>query len=385
MSTSKVLPLLSAAIVLLSGAGSPETPTMGTVAPRAKDQVKLSFVVVGCNRIQSSDWKKFEKMSPDPDPSSANLNQLKQTFADIAGLKPVPNHFFFTGDLVLNLADDNGQTLKGQLDAWAELYKSDPSGIAGKLTLVPLTGNHEMLKELKITDPTTNVQYSIEVPNKPTDKVWTAWLKANGFDKYAGNGPSNKDRGNPDMLVDDQRKLTYSFDLGDTHFIVINTDTANTQNNTGWVAYNWVARDLQKAQRNKKVRAIFALGHKPLVVPIASADDFGTILSPLNFWLQELFEQTPKFKAYICAHAHQWDVDQLGGPGGTWQVVAGNGGSELASGWQPHGGPYFGFTVVNLYQSGRVGIVSYRRPVPSSGYLGPTVPAKPGREVFLTK
>jgi hypothetical protein len=46
------------------------------------DPVKLSFVVMGCNRIQESDWEKTRTENP----SSANLPQLRQTLADIAAL-----------------------------------------------------------------------------------------------------------------------------------------------------------------------------------------------------------------------------------------------------------------------------------------------------------
>jgi len=80
-------------------------------------------------------------------PSSANLPQLRQSLNDISQLQPRPSSLFFMGDLVVNLADDNGKTLKKQLDAWTELFNASP--LTGKVTLIPLPGNHEMLKSVR--------------------------------------------------------------------------------------------------------------------------------------------------------------------------------------------------------------------------------------------
>ena len=64
-----------------------------------------------------------------------------------------------------------------------------------------------------------------------------------------------------------------------------------------------------------------------------------------------------------------------------WQVIAGNAGSKLNSRWKP---PFFGFSQINVYTSGKVGLVSYERPVPTSGYYkGTAQPAKPKPEVIL--
>ena len=128
----------------------------------ARDPIKLSFVFMGCNRIQHKDWKKTKA----DDPSSANLPQLQQTFHDIANLDQVPPYLFFLGDLVVNLEDDDGKTLKKQLEAWTSLYKASP--LAAKTTLIPLPGNHEMLK--KVGDDKDKDE-EIEVPNPATDAL----------------------------------------------------------------------------------------------------------------------------------------------------------------------------------------------------------------------
>ena len=161
--SSTWFPLGFVGMAFLCFAGSPalaESPTER--AGFARDPVKLSFIFMGCNRIQHKDWKKIKA----DDPSSANLPQLEQTFRDIVHLDHVPPYLFFMGDLVVNLEDDDGKTLKKQLDAWTSLYKASP--LAAKTTLVPLPGNHEMLK--KVGDDKDKDE-EIEVPNPATDAL----------------------------------------------------------------------------------------------------------------------------------------------------------------------------------------------------------------------
>ena len=230
----------------------------------AGDPVKLSFLFMGCNRIQHSDWKKIKE----DDPSSANLPQLQQSLKDISQLQPRPSYLFFMGDLVVNLEDDNGKTLKKQLEAWTELFNASP--LAGKVTLIPLPGNHEMLKKVH---EDKDDEDKVEVPNPATDARWLKWLRDSGFDTFAkaANGPTDASP-NPDQLADDQSEMTYSFNIGDIHFIVINTDTLNTDidkdtnaSHIGWVPYHWIEQNVRSAQANPKVSAIFLIGHKPIM------------------------------------------------------------------------------------------------------------------------
>jgi hypothetical protein len=338
------------------------------------DEVRSSFAYVGCNRIQHSDWKKIEST----DPSSANQPQLTQTLQDIAGLSPAPQFFFFVGDLVVNLEPDQGTVLKQQLDAWMPIFDASPA--LTRTTLVPLPGNHEMLQKVNGT----------EIPNPATDPIWVTWLRENRLDGCAGNGPMPAGT-NPDLLVDDQSRISYSFDHDTIHFVLLNTDTANIPNQAGWIAYNWIASDLRKAQRNPNINAIFVLGHKPIHVPDEAAESEDAILDtpqyPLATALLRLLRGTPKVKAYLCAHAHEWEARRLGGSGGVWQVIAGNGGSELEPDWHPAGGTFYGFTLVKLYTSGKVSVTSFQRPVPEPYFSAdpPPSPAQPQPELFLRR
>lgn len=330
------------------------------------DPVIASFVFVGCNRLQKADWTSLQNAS------SANEAQLKQTFADVLALAHRPSFFFFTGDLVLALQQST-TNLSSQLDGWATLWKAQP--ISSMVPLVPLVGNHEMLFK------SNGVEYS----NGPADAVWTRWLATNAFDTHAGNGPTNAPP-NSDALQDDQSKLSYSFDDTGTHFVVLNTDTWTTtadgttgSTQIGWIALRWLTADLAAAQSNANVQRIFVLGHKPIVNPTGDTTSAGQINPALASGFASILDGTPKVKGYLCAHAHEWDARKLPGTRGVYQVVAGNGGSQLETSWST---PFYGFTQARVYQSGRVSVVSYQRAVPSP-YYGNTTAAVPAAELTI--
>ncbi len=323
------------------------------------EALDVSFAFVGCNRLQKVDW------SSQTNPSSANTAQLHQTFSDVAALATSPKFFFFTGDLVLGLNTDT-TLMKGQLDGWAQAHATDPSGIATKSKLIPLVGNHEMLAKVAPAGGGAKV----ELQNTGADAIWTPWLTAKGFDTFAGNGPTTG-APNSDALMDDQSKLTYSFDDGDVHYVVLNTDTwTSTADNAtgstqiGWVALHWLQADLAAAQAKPAIRHIFVLGHKPIVSPVPSPAADDAINSAFTTSLETLLLSTGKVRGYLCAHAHQWDARKLPGSGShdVYQIIAGNGGSQLETAWSP---AYYGFTLARVYTTGRVGITSYQRPVPN--------------------
>jgi hypothetical protein len=334
------------------------SPTADAALPG--DDVALSFVFVGCNRISKKDW------DPAANPSAANVPQLQQTLSDIAAMPRTPKLVFFTGDLVLGLNKDS-TLLAGQLNAWSQLYKAHP--VSAKVDLVPMPGNHEMLYK----DKTSGLEFS----SAPSDAIWTQWLTASDFGAKAGNGPTTA-APNADALQDDQSKLSYSFDSGAVHFVVLNTDTwtttsSGTATELGWIALHWLTTDLAAAQANPQITSIFVLGHKPVVNPNGStlADD--AINPALTAGVVAALDGTPKVRAYLAAHSHEWDARKLTGSRAIYQVIAGNGGSALEADWTVPT-PYYGFSEALLYKSGRVAVVSHQRPVPAP-YNSPTVVA----------
>ena len=337
------------------------------------DAVTSSFVYVGCNRLTKADW------DPAQNPSSANLAQLTRTFSDITVLAQTPKHFFFAGDLVLGL-DPDSTVLAGQLDAWGALYAADASGIAAKVPVTPLPGNHEMLLKQKVNGT------KIELSNPGADAVWTGFLGGHALGKYAGNGPTAAGA-NADALADDQSKLTYSFDEAGIHYVLLNTDTWTTvpdaatgSTQLGWIAMKWLAADLAAAQASSAVEHIVVLGHKPIVSPVGLTTSDEIINATFTAALELLLDTTPKVRGYFCAHFHEWDARKLPGNRGIYQIIAGNGGSEVETTFVM---PFFGFTEVRFHQSGKVGVIHHDRPVPAPYNLFPALPATASDEQIV--
>ena len=362
--------------MLESGSAESGAATIDAIGPidgSVEDTVVMSFAFVGGCRVSKSD------LDPVNNPSSANLPELQQTLADLAALPDPPTYWFFVGDLVDGLVSGH-TTFKAQLNAWAQIY--DATTLPMILSLVPVVGNHEMLLKTKVNGT------SVEISNSSADAVWNSWVATNGFASHGGNGPTNSPP-NDDALQDDQSSLTYSFDDGANHFIVLDTDswttvadstTGSTQ--VGWVALNWLQADIEAAQANPQITGIFLFGHKPLISPSGSTAGTDAINPMLAATMQQTLDENSKVKGYFTAHAHEWQASQLPGVRGVTQIIAGNGGSALETAWtEPN--PYFGFTVVKIYASGKVGAVSYQRLAPSPYNATTTSPATPAPEIVV--
>lgn len=356
-----------------SGTVGTQASACGATASSSKtgDSLALSFIFIGCNRVAKEDW------NPGTNPSSANVPQLQQTLTDVSAMRPIPRFLFFMGDLVSGLVHGTS-VLESQLNGWSRLYRAH--SVESKLALLPIAGNHELLFETEAK----NGQFS----NAPADAVWTHWLTTNGFDTRAGNGPRNVDP-NSDDLVDDQSKLSYSFDDGSVHFVMLNTDTLTSlrepgskATRIGWIPLEWLKRDLAAAQTNPHISAIFVFGHKPIVAPKGSTSSNDAIHPLLTSAIEEALDGTPKVKAYFAAHAHEWDARRLPGARGIYQVIAGNGGSPIDDDWTANP-PYYGFSEARVYANGRISVVSYRRPVPTP-YIAPDASAaEPAPEITI--
>jgi hypothetical protein len=336
---------------------------------RARGQLAMSFAWIGGCRLAAPDWNKVTN------PSSANVPELSQTLYDLASLPRTPDFFFFPGDLISGFG--SASLIKGQLDGWATLYKTHPSGIANDLAFIPIAGNHETLLKIKEAGGGSR-----EISNPVADQPWIDWLGENNWDAFAGNGPTPAGDA-ADELQDDQSKMTYSFDVGPVHFVVVNTDTWTTQvesdseyTEVGWVPLAWIQADIEAAQANPHVRDIFVIGHKPLVVPNGKTDSESVINPLFTAKFEAILDANSKVRAFLASHAHLFDARKLPGQRGVWQVIGGNGGSPLDATWtEPN--PYFGFAVVNVYTNGRIEVQPYGRPAPNPYNSTDVQPATP--------
>ncbi len=276
--------------------------------------------------------------------SSANVNELNKTFADIATLSPKPNFLFFTGDMVLGYTNDS-TNLDKELKGWVSLWQASAAAAAG-IELVAVPGNHE----------TENLA---KVATAPAERVWMRDLAA--YITRGGNGPA----AGVDGYTTDQSKLTYSFDYKDAHFVTISTDGVSKD----WhVPTTWVASDLTAA-RAKGAKHIFVFGHKP-AYPYPTVPTDGLVFDAASRDLFWSAMNTNQVEAMFSAHNHVYYRSQPTGSH-TYQVIAGNGGTALDATIDvtiPTTGSYFGFTLVQVLNSGRVILKSYGRDIPTAGY-----------------
>lgn len=299
-----------------------------------------SFAVIGCNRVDAADTI--------GDPSTANVEELRRTFQEIAALPNRPKFLFFAGDLVLGYTSDT-VTLERELRAWRTLYEASPLPAAG-VELVAVPGNHE-------------TQNAAKIAYAAGERTWLRVMQP--YIARGGNGPV---AGGADKLATDQSRLSYSFDYKDAHFVTLNTDPVGAD----WHAPNaWVVSDLAAA-RTKGATHLFVVGHKPgYSYPTVATDGLSRDPAARDaFWAALT---TNHVAAMFAAHNHvYWRTQPAGGP--TWQVIAGNGGSKLEAALDPTiatTGSYYGFVLTTVRNDGRVVVTSYGRDVPTSGYTAP--------------
>jgi hypothetical protein len=366
---AQALMMVIVMLVMASCNNGGGTVIMPSGNPPVEDTVRLRIAAMGDLQIG---------LNQPANASTANIPQLRQTLSDISTSFPDAQLIVIDGDIVMNLAHDNGETLRTELDAWQQVYAGLPT--AGKIPLLPVPGNHEMDYHIGVS--------GAEAPNPGASSEWLAWIARNGYGFAAGNGPTPAGA-NPDSLVSDESRLTYSFNKGGTHVVIINTDTISTRTDpttglplAGWIPVNWIENDIISAQLDPAIEAIILVGHRPVVMPAFSSETDG-ILNRLPDMLADRLErvmrENSKVKLYIASHCHAWDAMRLGGAGGTWQVVMGNGGAKIESRWEPAGGVYFGYSVVDVYGSGKVVVTDMGRalPPPPQAYYEDT-PVAPG-------
>lgn len=168
-----------------------------------------------------------------------------------------------------------------------------------------------------------------------------------------------------------QNQLSYSFDIGTSHFAVINNDVSGGNDNTAPV--NWLQQDFAAAQQRGQTN-FFVFGHKPAYTynyagnngKAAGLDANAYTTSNRDaFWaVIQAYGAT-----YFCGHEHTFNMSQpLPAPSGSpvpasWQVLVGSGGSPFdpkvtTSGLAPTDRDYV-YAIVNVYQSGNVVVSVY--------------------------
>ena len=314
------------------------------LSAQAQKTLDYSFVTVGCNRVDDVD-------STANKPSTANVYQLNRMFTEVSQLSPLPKYLFFTGDLVIGYAKDTVR-LATQLKAWVDLYKAHPlSSTSVKLVVIP--GNHE-------TQDKAAGKLSFIAAERTFIREMSEFILGNNGPKITGLVSGS------DSLTTDQSKLSYSFNYKTDHFVILNTDPVGRD----WkVPTNWIDADITAAKANG-ARHTFVFGHKPAYACSLKPTD-GLVFK--NKALRDVFWntlETNNCEAMFAAHNHLWEKQQPHA-NKTWQIIAGNGGSNLETG-TARVDRYFGYTLVNVFTNGEIVVESYGRDLDATNYITQT-------------
>jgi 3',5'-cyclic-AMP phosphodiesterase len=199
---------------------------------------------------------------------------------ELATANPPVEFVTIVGDLTNGSKDDtihaaDYRQWRQIADPW---YKSNFTA----LKVYPLPGNHD---------------------DHGSDNYLQLWQAA--FPELPDNGPDN------------DKKMTYSFDIGPCHFAMVNTSAPARDHQ---VNLDWLENDLKNSSKPTK----FVLGHEPAykvnATRISSLDVYPELRD--RFW-QILAAN--KVKAYFCGHDHvydHWIKDNV------HQIITGGGGGS---------------------------------------------------------
>jgi hypothetical protein len=300
--------------------------------------------------------------------------------------KQKPNLFFFNGDMINGYGKASLPVIRGskqipdteivkptltdfknsdfmqfytQYAFWrgmvANLMEND-------IYVVPVPGNHEVqCARCGIKGKTAQV----ENENAWRDNMGDLILDNARFTSILGQAPQNFDLtnhpGNADGDKTDQSQLSYSFDVGSSHFAIINTDAVGKD---GYAPTNWLDADLFAAEVHG-AKHIFVFGHKPAMYYYgpagADAPENTASLNDKNPVAAEKFWAViNKNKAtYFCGHEHTYNISKPFGLE-SHQVLVGAGGSDFE--WKVSPVPsdrMYSWATVNIFESGKVVMSTY--------------------------
>lgn len=354
-------------------------------AVAASDPVVLTFSTVGDSR---------------EDPTTPTLTAqdaiwLQNTKAWSRIIRSIqaqkPSLLFFNGDMIMGYG--KASTTIGQISGATtatditktDIYKYGQQygfwrGMVTSLQetgtyVVPVPGNHEVQSKAsgKVAQVENENAWRSNMADIILDKSRFPFPVDNSELNFSGDASDATLQfpGTADGLATSQSKLSYSFDVADSHFIVINTDPVGKD---GTAPTAWLSADMAAA-KNRGARHFFVFGHKPAKPYVYAA---GVSPSGLNtasaaaFWA--IIEQ---YKAtYFCGHEHTYNVSRpvftvtntngtqstIGG--NAYQVIVGAGGSPFdvpanTTSYSPATDRSYSWATVQIHQSGLVDINTY--------------------------
>lgn len=299
-----------------------------------------------------------------------------------------PSMLFFNGDMIMGYGNADPAVVTAANVATSDFYKygQQYSFWRGMITglqetgtyVVPVPGNHEVQSKPlgKISQVANENAWRANMGDLIIDKTRFPFPTTNL--NYSGDSldPNFADPTTPDLLSTSQKQLSYSFDAGDSHFTIINTDPVGAD---GKAPNVWLSNDLASAT-SRGQKHFFIFGHKPAapyIYKTGVAPSGMNATSAMTFWgLVEQYKAT-----YFCGHEHIFNVSKptfvtpatsttpaVTVGGNAYQVIVGSGGSPFdAAAADVTGGltvnpatdRTYAWATVQVHQSGLVDIKAY--------------------------
>jgi len=351
---------------IASGLLAAEAPRRA--ATRA-DPVVLRFATVGDSRQDPVNFDPTTgPLSPQDQIWLQNSRALSRILREVAAQKN--QLLFFNGDMVMGygkagpaVSPSVDDVMASDLMAFNRQYGFWRGMVATLMEagtyVVPVPGNHE------VQSKAAGKKAVVENENAWRANMGDLIIDTQRFKTIVGLEASHlntQDNAAADSLASDQSRLSYSFDVTDSHFAVVNTDPVG---NDGVAPAKWLASDMESA-RARGAKHFFVFGHKPAFTYVYSAkvkksEAVGLDKSPAQrdtFW--NTIEQYGA--TYFCGHEHMFNLMQP--RGAAWQVLVGTGGSpwDAKPGEKtlhPTSDRAYAWASVAVHKSGKVDITAY--------------------------
>ena len=357
-------------LVLLIGIAGVQAAEPVKKAHAAVDPVVLRFSTVGDSRQDPVNFDATQGPLSKQDATwLQNTKAWSRIMREVTAQKA--NLLFFNGDMIMGYgkagptpSNSVADVVSSDLMAFYRQYGFWRGMVATLMEtgtyVVPVAGNHEVQYKAG------GKKAQVENENAWRENMGDLIIDAARFKAIVGKEATHVNTQNnaaEDNFSSDQSQLSYSFDVEDSHFVVVNTDPVGSD---GVAPSAWLASDMETAQA-RGAKHYFVFGHKPAYTytyqkPLpAKISAAGLDKIPAKrdaFWdVIERFGAT-----YFCGHEHMFNMMQP--RGAAWQVLVGGGGSP----WDAQPGETtqnplsdrsFAWATVDIRKSGKVEINAY--------------------------
>ncbi len=293
-----------------------------------------------------------------------------------------PGLLFFNGDMIMGYGNADPALVTAATVATSDFYRYGQQyafwrGMVTSLQetgtyVVPVPGNHETQSKPagKKSQVANENAWRANMGDLIIDKSRFPFPTANLNFSGDSSDPKIVDPTGVDGLTTSQKQLSYSFDVADSHFVVINTDPVGRD---GSAPTAWLGNDLASAS-SRGQKHYFVFGHKPAapyVYKKGVTPNGIDATSAAQFWgLIERYNAT-----YFCGHEHIFNLSKPSFTSGSvtvgghaYQVIVGSGGSpfdasvaDIADGltFNPKTDRTYAWATVHVHKSGLVDVNVY--------------------------